>query len=178
MDKDRKEPVKPLGNPRFQRFVEEYCIDFNAARAARDAGYSAKTAKQQASMLMKKPEIEAAVKAHLDMLAKKAEMSASQVIAHLSQIAVGEINVAKLVQSTKGWDNLTTKEQMMIKRIKVQTGKVESREIELWDRLKALELMARVHGILNPEDDGAKREPLSIEINMNGKGKEGPSEKS
>ena len=66
----------------------------------------------------------------------------------------------------------------MIKRIKVQTGKVESREIELWDRLKALELMARVHGILNPEDDGAKREPLSIEINMNGKGKEGPSEKS
>lgn len=46
---------------RWQRFVDEYVVDFNATRAAIRAGYSAKTAQVQSSKLLSKPIIKAAV---------------------------------------------------------------------------------------------------------------------
>ena len=39
-------------HPKRQRFVEEYVVDGNATAAARRAGYSARTAKQQGSRLL------------------------------------------------------------------------------------------------------------------------------
>ena len=42
---------------RQERFCREYIVDYNGTRAAQRAGYSAKTAKVQASQLLSKPEI-------------------------------------------------------------------------------------------------------------------------
>ena len=44
-------------NVRQERFCQEYIIDGNAARAARDAGYSPKTAAQQGAKNLKQDEI-------------------------------------------------------------------------------------------------------------------------
>lgn len=49
-------------NPKQSRFVAEYLKDSNATQAAIRAGYSKKTARQQASDLLTKPDIAAAVK--------------------------------------------------------------------------------------------------------------------
>ena len=49
-------------NPKQARFVAEYVKDLNATQAAIRAGYSAQTARQQASDLLAKPDIAAAVK--------------------------------------------------------------------------------------------------------------------
>jgi phage terminase small subunit len=46
-----------------QRFVEEYCVDFNATQAAIRAGYSPSTAYAIGSENLKKPEIKAALEA-------------------------------------------------------------------------------------------------------------------
>ena len=46
-----------------QRFVEEYCVDFNATQAAIRAGYSPSTAYSIGSENLRKPEIKAALQA-------------------------------------------------------------------------------------------------------------------
>lgn len=56
--------------PKQQRFVAEYRVDLNATRAAKRAGYSAKTAMQQGARLLSNVEIARAVaevtRQHLD----------------------------------------------------------------------------------------------------------------
>ncbi len=49
--------------PQQRRFVKEYLDDCNGTDAAIRSGYSAKTARQQASRLLRKPEIKAAIAA-------------------------------------------------------------------------------------------------------------------
>jgi phage terminase small subunit len=63
--------VKGL-NPKQARFVAEYLKDLNATQAAIRAGYSAKTARQQASDLLAKPDISDAVKKLQDRVEKSA----------------------------------------------------------------------------------------------------------
>ena len=46
-----------------RRFVEEYCVDFNATQAAIRAGYSRSTAYSIGSENLRKPEIKAALQA-------------------------------------------------------------------------------------------------------------------
>jgi phage terminase small subunit len=46
-----------------KRFVQEYCVDFNATQAAIRAGYSPSTAYSIGSENLRKPEIKAAVQA-------------------------------------------------------------------------------------------------------------------
>ena len=47
--------------PKQQCFIEEYLIDLNAAQSAIRAGYSEKTAKQQASRLLTNVDVAAAI---------------------------------------------------------------------------------------------------------------------
>ena len=49
--------------PKQKRFVEEYCVDFNATQAAIRAGYSPSTAYSIGSENLRKPEIKAALQA-------------------------------------------------------------------------------------------------------------------
>ena len=52
--------------PKQKRFVEEYCVDFNATQAAIRAGYSPSTAYSIGSENLRKPEIKAALQAAQD----------------------------------------------------------------------------------------------------------------
>jgi len=53
---------------RQERFVYEYLIDLNATAAARRAGYSANSAKEQASDLMRKPAVRERIRIELSSL--------------------------------------------------------------------------------------------------------------
>ena len=48
-------------SPKRQRFVDEYLVDNNATAAAKRAGYSARTAKQQGSRLLTSVDVQQAV---------------------------------------------------------------------------------------------------------------------
>lgn len=63
-----------------QRFVEEYLVDANGTQAAIRAGYSVKTANEQASGLLAKANIAEAVAAGRQRLAKRTETTAARVI--------------------------------------------------------------------------------------------------
>lgn len=74
-------------NAKQAAFVREYLIDFNATQAAARAGYSSKTAGSQAHDLLKKPEIQAALKDGQARLAEKTETEAEWVRRRLKEEA-------------------------------------------------------------------------------------------
>jgi phage terminase small subunit len=66
-----------------QRFVEEYLIDLNATQAVIRAGYSANSARQQASDLLTKPDIQEAVAALRQQQSERCKVTADEVISEL-----------------------------------------------------------------------------------------------
>lgn len=140
-----------------QAFVNEYLKSFNATQAAIAAGYSEKTAYAIGSENLRKPEI----LAELERIYRENTMSADEVLYHLTTIArgdfadlvdrFGDIDLDKAVEMGKS--NLIRK----VKRKTIVTANDETgegsdileSELEAYDRLKALELLAKYHDLIN-----------------------------
>jgi len=58
-----------------KRFIEEYCVDFNATQAAIRSEYSKKTARQIATNLLSNVYIQEAIQKYMDKLSKKLEFT-------------------------------------------------------------------------------------------------------
>lgn len=69
-----------------QRFVEEYLVDLNGTQAAIRAGYSPKTANEQAARLLAHVSVAAAVQAAMDKRSERTEITADYVLSNLAQI--------------------------------------------------------------------------------------------
>jgi phage terminase small subunit len=74
-------------NDKQARFVAEYLVDSNATQAAIRAGYSKKTARNQASDLLAKPDIKAAVAKGQAKVAAKLELSAEKILEDIDRIS-------------------------------------------------------------------------------------------
>jgi phage terminase small subunit len=72
---------------RQQRFVEEYLVDLNATQAAIRAGYSARTAGQFASRLLKDVKIAAAIAELRAKRSEKVEANEAWILARLTENA-------------------------------------------------------------------------------------------
>jgi len=66
-----------------QRFVDEYMTDCNGAQAAIRAGYSKKTAKEQASRLLTKVNVQQSIAARQSALSEKTGVTQEMIIAGL-----------------------------------------------------------------------------------------------
>lgn len=77
-------------NPRQRRFVEEYLVDLNATRAAKRAGYAARSATDRGYRLLRKPEIAAAVAKAQKKRAARTRVSADRVVTELAKVAFGD----------------------------------------------------------------------------------------
>lgn len=75
-----------------QRFVEEYLIDLNGAAAARRAGYSIKTARQQADENLSKPDILAAIDEAQRVLSERTQITQEMVLRRWWDIATADPN--------------------------------------------------------------------------------------
>lgn len=73
--------------PKQQAFVREYLVDLNATQAAIRAGFSVKTAKQQAYSLMNRAPVQAAITAAMTQRAKKTELDSDWVLDRLKLIS-------------------------------------------------------------------------------------------
>lgn len=69
--------------PKWSAFINYYVQCWNAAQAAREAGYSEHSAHKQGYKLLQRPEIQEAIKVKIDELA----MSADEAILKISEIA-------------------------------------------------------------------------------------------
>ena len=67
-------------DPRIARFVEEYTLDWNGTQAALRAGYSPNGVRVQASRMLARPNIQAAIKRKQAELAKRVEIRREDIV--------------------------------------------------------------------------------------------------
>lgn len=89
-----KKQAKPVRTSkterRVDRFIAEYLVDLNGRQAAIRAGYSPDTARQIASELLAKPEVQAAVEAKQKALIDSLGVTSELVLSRLHAIATAD----------------------------------------------------------------------------------------
>jgi len=73
-------------NPKQRRFVEEYLVDLNATQAAIRAGYSPKTANEQAARLLAKVSIQQAIQAAQQARSARTQIDTDYVLRRMVEI--------------------------------------------------------------------------------------------
>lgn len=140
-----------------QRFVEEYCVDFNATQAAIRAGYSEKTAGQIGHENLKKPEIKEAVEERLDDLS----MSAAEATKRMSDLGRGSMRPFLQVEGDDVVIDLSSEEAWeylhLIREVKQEETVLSENEagdrvlkrkikVKLHDAKDAIKQLMKAHG--------------------------------
>jgi len=171
------------------QFCKEYLVDLNATQAAIRAGYSEKTANVIAAENLSKPYIAERVAELKEERSKRTEITIDRVLNELAMIGFSDI--AELVEIEEGgmiiakrFDEIPDGKTRILKAIKedriireTPNGKEmivhDKIRYEAWDKLKALELLARHLGMLKDKD------PFPTDFNFrityaNGNGRKPP----
>lgn len=132
-------------------FVKEYLLDLNATQAAIRAGYSAATAQQIGSELLKKPAISSEIAKAMAARSRRTGVTADRVITELAKVAF--VNAADVIDFKEGSikDEAEEEDLAAIQFVKMRNSKEDGVELEvkLADKLKALELLGRHLGMFN-----------------------------
>ena len=164
--------------PKELTFIQNYCAYGNGSKAAREAGYSLRSAHDIAFKLLKKAEIRDSISSFLDEHA----MSKAEIIDRLSMIARGSVEHFLQREDGRVWvdisDPATERHLPLIKKIRQRTERIVDREgkeitnvyteIELHDAMAALVHIARIHGMFvdRHEVSGSKGKPVEVEIGL------------
>lgn len=158
-----------------KRFCELYIFDFNASKAAREAGYSEATAGEIGYENLKKPEIKAYIKELEDDLAKTSGISRLMVIQEFKKLAFSSIaHMHNTWVTRKEFEELTEEQKACIQEIstKVTTEKDafgnpvswEYVKVKLYDKARALESINKMLGYHEPEKIAITGETQVIKI--------------
>jgi phage terminase small subunit len=130
--------------PKQQAFVMAYIGEarFNAAKAAKMAGYSEASARQRGYELVTNRDIAARIKAELATMAIPAEA----VLVELADVATAE------------WRDFVTV------RTNPKTGEAIEVKMDLGSKVKALETLAKAHGLLTDRVDISGNMTTAIEL--------------
>lgn len=163
-----KKPRESFLNGRQDLFCSHYVKEFNGKQAAIAAGYTAKTAEVQASTLLRLPKVRIRIEELKRELSDKAAMSAENVIKELSLVA--QTDIAEFMELDedgnlrfKNFPNMKPGQSRCIKKIRqkkiTRYAKDENGqpvrddevviELELWDKLRALDLIGNYHSLWN-----------------------------
>jgi phage terminase small subunit len=136
--------------PKQQRFVEEYLVDLNATQAAVRAGYAPASAHVTSSRILAKRQ----VRAHVEgVIAKRFGVTKLSIIEELAAIAFHDIG--DYVSWTNDNIRVTPSAELSpwhrkaiasVRQIGPEAGPIE---LKLCDKLRALELLARVLGLFD-----------------------------
>lgn len=151
--------------PRQVLFVNEYLVDFDAKAAAIRAGYSKKGARVQAYRLMNNPEIEAEIDKLIEERTDKIHVTRNLIVQELVKIAISDIKdyvevrefnkynkKGEIIGTYKDFvlrDDFEDMDTSAIKEISYdKNGKIN---IKLWDKLGALNTLAKHKGMLKEQ---------------------------
>jgi phage terminase small subunit len=138
-------------------FVEEYLKSWNATDAARKAGYKGNdnTLASMGDENLRKPAIDAIIQKRLNSKA----IDADTTLKGLSDIATGDISDFISIHGNLPVVDFSKAERLgkmhLIKKLTMSEGKIS---FELYSKQRALETMARHHGLLNTK--------IEIDINL------------
>lgn len=169
MSADDAAKKKRLTN-RERLFVEHYLIHWNAAKAARLAGYSAKSARESGCENLTKPHIAEAIQAKISQIA----MSADEVLLRLAEhargdfgdfLTIGESGDFKIdldKAKKKGKLRLISKAKTITRLVGEEKTPETTIEIDLYDAQSALSLLGKHHKLFTEKIENAKQyEPNS-----------------
>jgi phage terminase small subunit len=152
-------PAQTL-NPKQRRFAAEYLIDLNATQAAIRAGYSAKTADRAGPRLVTHPGVCALIEAGKAKQLQRLDISATRVLAELSRLGFSDLRLMFDPETGKLKDirDLTDEAAAALASVEVtrettrRGDESDSTEqvikVKAWDKLRALEMLAKHLGIL------------------------------
>jgi len=164
------------------RFIDEYLVDLNATQAAIRAGYSKKTAHSIGCENLIKPGIQNEISRRQKELQGKTGITTERVLAEYAKIAFSSLtDIVDYATGTirmQDFKALTDQQKHCIKKFKFVTinqlntdGKstpVEKVEIELHDKLKALDSLARHLGMFDGKTGSEGYAPTSYNITIMG----------
>ena len=154
--------------PKQKRFIDEYLVDLNATQAYFRAGYSAKSenvAAATAIKLLRNAKISEELAIRFQERKKRTEVTQDMVIRELQRIAFSDPRDAmkwgKNGAFLKDSRDLTDDEAAAIAEVtETQSGL----KIKRYDKLRALELLAKHLGMLEQRELAAKQESNLFEV--------------
>ena len=149
---------------RQERFVAEYLVDLNATQAAIRAGYSRRTANREGTRLLSNAVISEEIARRQDRHLREADLRAQRVLQELQRVAFADIrtfydshgslkSVSEL--SADSGAQLAGVETLVTRQVVTARGKQTVHKIRLWDKLRALELLAKHFELLGASAGGS-----------------------
>ncbi len=149
-----------------QRFVEEYLIDLNGTQAAIRAGYSVKTAQEQASRLLSNVMVQEAVSKAMAERSKRTGVNQDRVVLELAKIAFVKmtdvVDGNGRIKADASADDLSCIESIKYKESDNEFGGSVEREVKIASKMKALELLGKHLGMWNDKLDVNVTTPIVI----------------
>ena len=135
-----------------KRFIEEYLIDLNATQASIRAGYSPETAKEIGCENLTKPNIKNEIDKAIAERSRRTGINQDRVLREIAKIAfVNPSDVINFNQATvkenASDDDLAVISGVKIKSIPTDDGNIQEREVKLYDKLKALDMLGKHLGM-------------------------------
>ncbi len=112
-----------------RRFADEYLVDCNGTKAAIRAGYSRKTANEQAAKLMKNKKIKAYISEKLEELSSERIAKAQEVMEYLTSVMRGEYT------------------EPIMRLVGNGVQMLDIIDVSAKDRIRAAELLGRRYGL-------------------------------
>ena len=148
-------------NAQESRFVEEYLVDFDAKAAALRAGYPRRAAASTGARLLGDAPIAAAIEKAVAARREKIRVTADRVVEEYAHIAFANLH------DFYDWDRggaklrpkgaLTEADTAAIAELKTN-GKGGSVSVKLYNKMAALNALARHLGLFDPKARGEKAE--------------------
>lgn len=143
-------------------FCQRYLIDFNATKAAKEAGYSEDTASEIGWENLRKPKIQERIAEIRQGIGNKFNITKERLAQELSRIAFSDLRTAfdedgSLLTPDKWPDDLASTissietDQIFewVDNVKIQIG--VTKKIKVWEKTKAIEALCRLMGFNEPE---------------------------
>lgn len=149
-------------NRRMQLFVNEYLVSLNATEAARRAGYAERHAGLRGYALLRRPDVQLAIRAAMDARAERTGVSADRVVEELASIAFADMrNILEWGTDfvrLKPAESMTAFDRAAIKSISVRIGRrgCGHVRVRLHDKFSALYLLERHLGMDKATPDAAR----------------------
>ena len=163
-------------------FIQEYQRDFCGAKAAVRAGYSSKRAAEMAYQLLQIPTVRRAIDRAMEERLRKIGIRADRVLTEIARVAFSDLrklyNEYGSLKLPSEWDDDEAAAIAGVEVLEEFSGRGEDRtlightkKIKLFDKIKALELLARHLGIIGnakhkeeeeKEDGGRVLTPLEL----------------
>ena len=154
MAKRKKAKKAPELTGKQRLFVAEYLIDFNATRAAKEAGYSLRTAQQIGSKNMLKHVVKEAIDKAIRARLERAKMDADEVLRELARIAGSDIlsyvSFSAAGVGVRNSSELTRDEARALSEVSETVNAQGQRSVKFktHDKMRALDLLAKHLGII------------------------------